>query len=881
VQDQQRPYVNPNRQTKTPSSSSSTTSTSTTTPKTSRPISPEEYNKGNLKGGEYVMAKGGAVEDALRIANRQHFRKGGMGYTLPPGIANNAKAMQAYISENIGKMSDLQRLEALQQAEAGNQKTDQSRALPVLNVMNRAAAGYNQFKGGSKANPEELSTIKGQMMAPRQFTSFTGQTPKNLQVGVNAINRVLNNPNNPQVKSSADLVNRVASGQIPDFTNNSMYYATPGGAGRKFVQDLHRHKNVVDFGKAGAHVYAGDKNLSPVAKVNYPNVRDDLQRELAANKQAMAAERTPQASASPATPAAAPTPSATPDQMANRPQPFTPQQQAPVQAPNETSTQNFLKSQMANAPEPAQQPAAPVIPAQPPVAPSAPQQPEGSFGVDFKESKAEQPPTMGTPPVAEAPKPPEPEQMAGAQDEPIAKPMNPQGPEAPEPMAAQAEAPEPMMPEQPDNMHMAGDMGGGFDMAADGGVIKPHYEYNDGGEVGKRLQDHALRLSRKGYDEGGVPNEETQKEFLKKNLEGSAPQYDPEGGMETAKEAGRAVANMTTPGAIADAAGYLGGPSIRENVREGNYGTAALQAAGAIPVLGPLAKGAGVAHLAMSMVPKARAVEDAVALAKAEPKLRVYHGSPHKFDEFDTSKIGTGEGAQAYGHGLYFAESEPVAKQYRDKLSQGTMSINDSSFNPYRDLTSTNIANAIKTDGLSGGIETARKLLDNYHPDDPRYKGVADDLNKLLFAQRGVVEPNKGHMYEVGIHAEPEHFLDWDAPLHGQHAYDRMRQHWDENLGDPDIIAERLGLSEHATGRDLHDAIGGKTKAQAAADALNKAGITGIKYRDAGSRTATGDPTHNYVVFDPKHLEIMRRYAKGGDIKNALNLARKNIKENN
>ena len=30
----------------------------------------------------------------------------------------------------------------------------------------------------------------------------------------------------------------------------------------------------------------------------------------------------------------------------------------------------------------------------------------------------------------------------------------------------------------------------------------------------------------------------------------------------------------------------------------------------------------------------------------------VYHGSPHKLDKFDSSKIGTGEGAQAYGHGL-------------------------------------------------------------------------------------------------------------------------------------------------------------------------------------------------------------------------------------
>src|SRR5687767_3158774 len=39
------------------------------------------------------------------------------------------------------------------------------------------------------------------------------------------------------------------------------------------------------------------------------------------------------------------------------------------------------------------------------------------------------------------------------------------------------------------------------------------------------------------------------------------------------------------------------------------------------------------------------------------PNMTVFHGSPHKFDKFDMSKVGTGEGAQAYGHGLYFAEN--------------------------------------------------------------------------------------------------------------------------------------------------------------------------------------------------------------------------------
>src|SRR3990167_5273654 len=58
------------------------------------------------------------------------------------------------------------------------------------------------------------------------------------------------------------------------------------------------------------------------------------------------------------------------------------------------------------------------------------------------------------------------------------------------------------------------------------------------------------------------------------------------------------------------------------------------------------------------------------ALGSAGGKgIRAYHGSPHDFDKFDMSRIGTGEGAQAYGHGLYFAENPRVAKQYRDDLA--------------------------------------------------------------------------------------------------------------------------------------------------------------------------------------------------------------------
>jgi hypothetical protein len=43
------------------------------------------------------------------------------------------------------------------------------------------------------------------------------------------------------------------------------------------------------------------------------------------------------------------------------------------------------------------------------------------------------------------------------------------------------------------------------------------------------------------------------------------------------------------------------------------------------------------------------------------PAIMAWHASPHEFDRFDFSKIGTGEGAQVYGHGGYFAESPAVS----------------------------------------------------------------------------------------------------------------------------------------------------------------------------------------------------------------------------
>lgn len=48
-----------------------------------------------------------------------------------------------------------------------------------------------------------------------------------------------------------------------------------------------------------------------------------------------------------------------------------------------------------------------------------------------------------------------------------------------------------------------------------------------------------------------------------------------------------------------------------------------------------------------------------------------YHGTPYKFSKFTLDHIGEGEGAQAHGWGLYFAEDKKVSEDYRKRLRKG------------------------------------------------------------------------------------------------------------------------------------------------------------------------------------------------------------------
>jgi len=225
--------------------------------------------------------------------------------------------------------------------------------------------------------------------------------------------------------------------------------------------------------------------------------------------------------------------------------------------------------------------------------------------------------------------------------------------------------------------------------------------------------------------------------------------------------------------------------------------------------------------------------------------IAAYHGSPHDFERFDTSKIGTGEGAQAYGHGLYFAQSEPIAKSYRDTLSV-EKAIND----------------------LPGYTQGAAKLIQRKgDAGEQMFRQHYDDLGPekveqaIKDAKETIANPPKGHMYEVHINAHPDHFLDWDRPVREQpHIMNAI----DSHIGDAPSVLDRFFGHQNATGRDLHEIFGGEHKAKAVADKFHSMGIKGIKYLDAGSRDQSDKPSRNYVVFDDKLVNVKRKYAKGG-----------------
>ena len=255
---------------------------------------------------------------------------------------------------------------------------------------------------------------------------------------------------------------------------------------------------------------------------------------------------------------------------------------------------------------------------------------------------------------------------------------------------------------------------------------------------------------------------------------------------------------------------------------------------------------AGMAMASMGAIPGGRLAKLLKGFDPTRLELDVYHGTPHRFPateanplgEFDASKIGTGEGAQAYGRGIYLSESPEVGRQYQQFLAARKNDLTDpanlAASIMYRTPQGTREA------GI-GQIDRTFRAMKDYprsYPDMEEQRATLQKARELL--ESGAELPQQGgSFYKADLPDEMiERMLDYDKPIneHSQVVRDAL-----EKAGINTQSAMRAG--QMIEGQEAH---------------LAKFGIPGMIYRE-GQGKEKG--LRNFVIFpgEEKKVRILER----------------------
>lgn len=250
---------------------------------------------------------------------------------------------------------------------------------------------------------------------------------------------------------------------------------------------------------------------------------------------------------------------------------------------------------------------------------------------------------------------------------------------------------------------------------------------------------------------------------------------------------------------------------------------------------------------------------------------KAWHGSPHDHDKFDSSKIGTGEGAQAYGHGLYFTETREVAEYYKNSLS----SINPVDYfvnGKKEDVPPNDWRQMYLQSASDGRLSSHIKSLELSVGRDISLSEELDYARSLV-GKKVIIkekEKKKGRLYQVELAPKPDEYLLWDKPLSEQS--EKVKEILKSFV---DNFEKTNGISKAYVSDKIHNGRYGQniykdfvsiygTKSEASGY-LHSLGIRGIKYLDGSSR-GTGKESHNYVIFDDKDVEITAKFSKQGEL---------------
>jgi hypothetical protein len=267
-------------------------------------------------------------------------------------------------------------------------------------------------------------------------------------------------------------------------------------------------------------------------------------------------------------------------------------------------------------------------------------------------------------------------------------------------------------------------------------------------------------------------------------------------------------------------------------------------------------------------------------LSAGERKFsKAWHGSPHDFDGFDLGAIGTGEGAQTHGWGLYFAQNREVSEWYKDVLGEVQQAIihagdkktyamhpdgyrvERNSGKPLKEGSSIEIALSAFEDS-NANVKQAIRETEEYLERMERIKDTdVRERNKDLIrealrilqeeADTWNLEKKKSSLFLVEI-PDDDVLLDEQKKLVDQPKIVALLEKYAEKIGDWSFTLEEV---PDYTGRDFYkyisDVEGGD---KAASEYLNSAGIKGITY--VGSRDG-----RCYVIFDDKAIKILEKFS--------------------
>jgi 8-oxo-dGTP pyrophosphatase MutT (NUDIX family) len=216
-------------------------------------------------------------------------------------------------------------------------------------------------------------------------------------------------------------------------------------------------------------------------------------------------------------------------------------------------------------------------------------------------------------------------------------------------------------------------------------------------------------------------------------------------------------------------------------------------------------------------------------------ELELYHGGQKVFKKFKTNLVDRID----YGWGLYFSDSEEVAKYYARRpfdrpLIFKTIWDSDLSLDEKGD-----VLYCVRQNLLD--IQKSKKELNE------KFYPLLDKIEQIV--------KNKGVVYKVDV--EKGRWLDWDKKVP---EYIRLMF--------ADIKSEFF-----ESGEDLYNYLSRKEQSEKKASIilLNK-GIEGIKYKISNNITNTNIKGYNYVIFDDDYIKVKEvfRYNNGGEFKEVV-----------